>query len=254
MRPHRIAPRLVVVGLLALALGGCAITDAIFEQLGFQKPPDKVFLSVRDTPIVLTPGVCTTFLNPTPSDFPTPGTPEPWSLDDAFSFSLDQPSWLSVVTTRGADTRRQLCATDDAPAVSNLAVSYTYIRHGTALPANELVTKVFSGRLLISTVTQDLAVHPTADPPGISSFGQSTLSANISGGAPPYTVLWTPAGTITNATAPSTLVSPDDTTTYTVRVTDATGVTVTGTVIVSVGPFVRIDADPPRNAGWDPGV
>src|SRR5262249_20791214 len=93
-----------------------------------------------------------------------------------------------------------------------------------------------------------------ADPPGISSFGQSTLAANISGGAPPYTVLWTPAGTLATATAPTTLAFPNDTTTYTVRVTDATGVTVTGAVTLSVGPLVDIDADPPRNAGWDPGT
>src|SRR5262245_18752882 len=129
MRTHRITLRFVVVGLLALALGGCAIIDAIFEQLGFEKAPDKQFLSTPDTRVVLTPGVCTTFLNPVPADVPIANMPDSWSLDYAFSFSLDQPSWLSVVTTRGADTQRQLCATADAPAVSNLAVSYTYLRH-----------------------------------------------------------------------------------------------------------------------------
>jgi hypothetical protein len=159
-----------------------------------------------------------------------------------------------MTSRSGQETQRRLCATDDAPVVSNLEVQYLYVRSGVG-DGNTLVTKAFNGRLLVSTAAQALAVNPSASPAVVNVFDFATLSANITGGVPPYDIAWTPEDTLDSPRdGPTVRAEPEANTLYTVRVIDATGASVSGTVTIHVRPDVRIDAASPRNGGWDPGV
>ncbi len=60
------------------------------------------------------------------------------------------------------------------------------------------------------------------------------LIATASGGFPPYTYSWSPAGLFTNGDGSGLAVQPNTTTTYTVTVTDSRGCTVTDMVTVNV--------------------
>lgn len=62
------------------------------------------------------------------------------------------------------------------------------------------------------------------------------ISVEASGGFPPYSYLWS-----TGEQTKTIIVSPDDTTTFTVLVTDTQNGAVTGNVIVNVIPFERLE-------------
>src|SRR5262245_40096964 len=128
MRGHVTVLRAGLLGVLVLALTGCAIIDAIFKSLGFDRAPDVVSLAGPDTAILVVPGACTIFPNPVPPELPLPGSSGKWESEDGFSLA-SPPPWLSVMTSRGAGvTQRRLCATDDAPVVSQLELHYLYVR------------------------------------------------------------------------------------------------------------------------------
>jgi hypothetical protein len=73
MRRRLTVLRAGLLGMLVLALTGCAILDAIFNSLGFERAPDAVFFTGPDASVVVPPGSCTEFLNPVPSDLPILG-------------------------------------------------------------------------------------------------------------------------------------------------------------------------------------
>ncbi len=64
----------------------------------------------------------------------------------------------------------------------------------------------------------------------------ANISVNVSGGYPPYNFMWS-----TGAQTPEIEVAPDDTTSYSVLVSDAQMGAMIGTVQVSVIPFERLD-------------
>lgn len=72
-----------------------------------------------------------------------------------------------------------------------------------------------------------------------SALGASANRPNIRlytcDAAPPFTVSWTPANTLTDATSPTPLAFPTVTTTYTATVTTVNGCVKTGSVTVNVG-------------------
>lgn len=73
--------------------------------------------------------------------------------------------------------------------------------------------------------------------------GETTqLTATPSGGTSPYTVLWSPSIGLDDPTSLTPIASPEQTTTYTVTITDANGCTATDVVTVTVedNPFVKI--------------
>ena len=53
----------------------------------------------------------------------------------------------------------------------------------------------------------------------------ATLTANASGGMPPYSYAWSPAATLSSSTSATTVATPSSTTTYAVMVTDSGGAT-----------------------------
>jgi hypothetical protein len=65
-------------------------------------------------------------------------------------------------------------------------------------------------------------------------------SPTASGGAGPYTYLWSPATGLDDATAANPNATVTSTTTYTVTVTDANGCTATASVVVNVIPQPEI--------------
>lgn len=82
-----------------------------------------------------------------------------------------------------------------------------------------------------------LIVAASAHPSVICEGELVTLHAIANGGIPPYHFTWEPGG----LTGSSLEVSPMESTTYTVRVTDATGCTATDEVLVVVHPKPVID-------------
>jgi len=90
-------------------------------------------------------------------------------------------------------------------------------------------------------VAEELAVDAGMD--RYIALGQSVqLSGSISGGTSPFTIEWSPA---TGLSATDILIpdaSPNETTTYTLTVTDALGVEATDTMTVEVGTAFSVNA------------
>lgn len=70
------------------------------------------------------------------------------------------------------------------------------------------------------------------------------LSANVTGGTPPYTFAWTPAASLDDATAQNPEASPANTTEYFVTVEDSAGAVLSGSVVVHVNVQVAVSANP----------
>jgi hypothetical protein len=81
---------------------------------------------------------------------------------------------------------------------------------------------------------ETFAVVATASPGIISRGDLSRLLAVASGGEQPYSYAWSPATGVDAAHEAATGASPDETTTYTVVVTDANGRTAQDSVEVEV--------------------
>ncbi|HRY34161.1 MAG TPA: hypothetical protein P5531_14445 [Bacteroidales bacterium] len=66
-----------------------------------------------------------------------------------------------------------------------------------------------------------------------SLFGSGvSLSASVSGGTPPYTLIWSPGDGLSNTNTLNPFANPSDTTVYTLQVTDANGCTAADEVTV----------------------
>ena len=85
-----------------------------------------------------------------------------------------------------------------------------------------------------------LMANATATPNSICAGSTSQLHANPSGGLPPWTYAWSPAGSLSDPFIENPVASPAGTTTYTVTVTDALGTTVSSSVTVTVTPNVPV--------------
>jgi hypothetical protein len=94
------------------------------------------------------------------------------------------------------------------------------------------------------TVHVNSTLSVTANPPAINAGDFSVLSAFGQGGTPPYAYSWSPPAGLDSPSLPNPTAAPQRTTTYTVTVTDAEGVTLTGSVDVYVGPSVQPTASP----------
>ena len=128
----------------------------------------------------------------------------------------------------------------------------------TASPANTtsytLTVTDQTGQVVSDTVTVRVAnaFSVNAGPDVTINEGSSTqLTALASGGTEPYTYLWSPATGLSSTTVSSPVASPTTTTTYTVKVTDATARITTDSVIVTVMPVAAEHPDPGTTTGGD---
>jgi hypothetical protein len=157
-----------------------------------------------------------------------------WVAGD--NFELDTtPVGVTVQTTVGTTIERTLCVSPSSQIVANQPLSFTYSRAG----------EYGEGTLYITTGVP-LAVTVSASPSQILMPGSSVqLSANATGGRPPYAFSWTPAGSLSpSGSVQDPTASPANTTTYTVIVTDAEGSVAANTIQIVVDPVVSITASP----------
>lgn len=93
-----------------------------------------------------------------------------------------------------------------------------------------------NGTITIQVPAEDLAVSLVADPNQVTPGDSSTLTATMTGGLEPYNVTW---GMVDpndpNATDLVQVVTPTETTDYTITVTDLSGQEATATVTVNYG-------------------
>jgi len=84
----------------------------------------------------------------------------------------------------------------------------------------------------------------------ICPSGFTELNSNVFFGEGPYTYEWTPATALTQVNSASTSAAPNQTTTYTLTVNDATGSTATSSITVYVDP-ISIDLGPDQGVDCD---
>ncbi|MBI2268736.1 MAG: PKD domain-containing protein [Bacteroidetes bacterium] len=89
------------------------------------------------------------------------------------------------------------------------------------------------------TVTGVCGMTVTATTANVCSGSCAAVTSSAAGGAVPYTYLWN-----TGSTAQNINPCPVSTTTYTVTITDAGGITATSTAVVTVNPVVSVTATP----------
>lgn len=89
-----------------------------------------------------------------------------------------------------------------------------------------------------TTVAVNIDVTASADPPSVDRGDAAQLDATVSGGLPPYSYSWAPAGSLDDHTVPDPVASPLETTDYVLVVTDSLGAQGTANVqleVVSTG-------------------
>ena len=74
----------------------------------------------------------------------------------------------------------------------------------------------------------------TGNDTSICQGAKVSLTATTQGGNPPYSYIWTPSNGLNNANILNPIANPTITTTYTIKVTDKTGASVTDDVIITV--------------------
>ncbi len=126
---------------------------------------------------------------------------------------------------------------------SSVANDFTYYYAVQAVGSNDACVSAFS-------TCQAVEITGCANPPLVDAGGNQetcpgqavTIGGNptASSGTPPFTYLWTPG----NFSSSNPSVSPNQTTTYTVFVTDSIGCVGSDTVTVTID-------SPPTNAGFD---
>ena len=94
-------------------------------------------------------------------------------------------------------------------------------------------------------ITYDpLEITVSADPETISEGGHSQLNVIATGGSGTYSYSWSPAESLDYANIASPVATPEETTEYTVTVTDNEGNAATASVTVEVTPGVNVNENP----------
>lgn len=134
--------------------------------------------------------------------------------------------------------------------VPNTGLNYTDIAAPIATPTRTTTYLVGvtdeGGQQTTGSVTVFVReqLRVTADPPQVRAGEPSQLLADVAGGTPPYTFLWTPEGTLNDPRRQDPTATPTITTTYSVIATDSVGATRSGSATVSVSLDVRPSATP----------
>ncbi len=132
-----------------------------------------------------------------------------------------------------SDANQTTTFIDVAPSATT-AYEVTVTDSGTPTPQKT------TAKVTISVPTK-VVVNAMAEPPVVASGAACNLTASPSGGEAPYSYLWS-----SGQTGPNVVVSPLQTTNYTVTVTDAVGQTDDANVVVTVaqGVGVSLVAEP----------
>ncbi len=144
-------------------------------------------------------------------------------------------------TTGAGVTHRWTIANTPIVSGSTVDISYTFLAAGT-YNVNHIVTSGGCQGTIGSVVT----VVDCSNGPSVTAIGNAvcsgnclSLTANGSGGTPPYTFLWN-----TGETTKDINPCPTTTTTYTVTIKDAGGSTSTSTAVATVYPAVTVTTSP----------
>jgi gliding motility-associated-like protein len=118
----------------------------------------------------------------------------------------------------------------------------THVVNPTSTTTYSVTITDATGCTTSGSVTVDVnelpVLNPTATPPVICDIGSTTLHPNASGGSGPYSYLWSDGlGAVEEP-----VVSPTDTTTYSVTVTDSYGCSATDSITVLVTPLPTVTA------------
>ncbi len=99
---------------------------------------------------------------------------------------------------------------------------------------------------------QPLVATVSATPPFICPGGSSQLDISVTGGAPGYSYLWSPASGLSNTAISNPVATPLSTCVYEVTVTDAFGSTSIAAVVVSVLPASPVSVSISASANPSP--
>ena len=91
---------------------------------------------------------------------------------------------------------------------------------------------LFSG--LTMAQTGGFGVEVMASPDSVCEGVTSQLSSTVTGGVPPFTYVWTPAGSLDDPSIPDPVATPEVTTKYILKVIDAVMDSVTDSLVVTV--------------------
>ena len=184
-------------------------------------------ISCMNASIRVESGTCAQFLNPCqinggdPGQWLPPGIPEGFRLeitDEARDVLEDTRVWLESERV-GDETVRSICVSPNSPPIANVELPFTYAQRSNYGTAS-----------IILTVAPPLVVEATASPTTLSVGDRSQLVAHVSGGVPPYFYSWIPQSTLNDNDIAAPTADPHFTTTYTVGVTDSSGLQATGQV------------------------
>jgi hypothetical protein len=174
--------------------------------------------------VTLDPGTCVEIQNPCDN--------HQWSRLDALRL-CDEPAGIFVETQR-TPRARFLCAAADVGTLVDEPVDFFYAR-----PAETGV-----GTFRVTVGVTALSASATANPTVIPYGGNSQLDALASGGSPPYTYQWSPGGGLSQNDIANPVASPQNSTQFTVVVTDSVGAQAGASVIVNVGVSATAQANP----------
>lgn len=224
----------LLIAIVGLSLGN---TDCPGDP---HRPPT---ITCRDFSIRLEPGTCKVFPNPCSDNGDWARRPavdgirlEPTEEQQ----SEYDPSDLHLVTTRvGDQTTRSLCIAANAQPFVNQSIDFVY---GLGEPFG-------IATMFVNTVPL-LGVRVAATPSTIARGQNSQLVATASGGFPPYFYEWHPTTGLNDTDIAAPIATPQTTTEYRVRVSDASGQEVVGSATIFVGFGVTATATPALiNAG-----
>lgn len=168
------------------------------------------------------------------------------------SVTILQPTQITAASTNIVNASCNVCNGSATMAVSGGTPPYSYMW----MPAGgntPTLSNVCAGTYTflitdaqgcsgVTAVTINNLPGPTlstqASPATICTGNSTVLTPTITGGNPPFTYMWSPANSLSNANAASPTATPTVTTTYTLSVADASGCTVTRTVTVTVNQAV----------------
>lgn len=153
--------------------------------------------------------------NPSQLDAVVTGGTAPYTFSWTPSGSLDDPASQSPLASPSVSTNYTVIVTDDD-----------------GLTASSVVTVNVGVGLTVTGVSPIDAGQP------------SQLSANITGGTPPYAFDWTPAATLDDATVQDPIATPSNSTLYDVTVVDAFGAQAFGSVDIRVNVAASASANP----------